>query len=201
LLSSEAGTVTSFFNPSATPGFHSVQLHDSENFFLPRSRTPLHVLTYAMSRYLLPVRARIGAPPPPIPAPATWKPWNRTTAPASGLLFMGVVTTYATCGRGSGGARRQWRLLNSGLRIRRRWRFESAVHATAVRAGTRARMLPTTSSHMPAPDDAPSASALFALFIGAGAMDAAVSRCRCSPISSSSPALFLSILSCGSQDR
>ena len=77
---------------------------------------------------------------------------------------MRAVARYATCGDGSGAPRRQWRLRNSGLRIRLRWCFESAVHAIAVRAGSRARMVPMVSSQMPpVADDAPSMARLYLL--------------------------------------
>jgi hypothetical protein len=89
-----------------------------------------------------------------------------------------------------GRARRRWRLLNSGLRIRRRWCFDSAVHVTAERAGSRAKMLVTTSSQKLAPD-APSVSAL-CLFLGAGPPGGDFSR---SSTILSSPATFSMILS------
>ena len=79
------------------------------------------------------------------------------------------------CRRGSGAPRRPWRLLNSGLRISRRCRLESAMHATAVRAGWRARMLPMTPSEKTASSGELSVAGLF-LFPGSGALGAAFSR-------------------------
>jgi len=98
-----------------------------------------------------------------------------------------AVAMYAMHGRGSGGPRRQWRAMKSGQSIRRRWWLESAMDATAVRAGTRAKMLRTTSSHMPG--EAVLAPPVLIIFLVDASLGSAASS-----ISSSSLAFFFAML-------
>jgi hypothetical protein len=63
---------------SATAGFQRVHRHGLEKPLVAMSRTPLHVLTYLVPRYLHPATEQTGAgalPLPPVsPEPARWKP-------------------------------------------------------------------------------------------------------------------------------